>query len=66
MLTIITDIEALKMNKEAKELARQVLTWWEDAQYWECHGHNIFDDEPNFVTKAKKILPDSYKDLLDE
>lgn len=38
------------------ELAIRILTWWKDAQYFEDYpGHNLFNDDPDFVVEAKKI-----------
>lgn len=41
-----------------EELAKLILDWWEEAQYWEAFpGRNQFDEDPQFVVRAKEILP---------
>jgi len=40
-------------------LAECIKTWWEDHKYDACgdYGeHNVYDDEPKFVTLAKEAL----------
>ena len=49
------------IRDEAEELVESVLLWWEDAQYWEDPpGRNRFDDEPEFVKKAR-VVQDAIK-----
>lgn len=41
------------------DLARQVLAWWDDAQYittGEHGGRNVFDHEPDFVQTARAMM----------
>lgn len=49
------------MNK-GKLLASLVLNWWEYHQFDTVDGgdgddYNVFDEEPEFITLAKEILP---------
>lgn len=43
-------------NTEAVNLALLVLKWWQDAQYWDYNGRNVFDDDEDFVVAAKAVL----------
>lgn len=44
----------------ATHLALSVLRWWMDAQYMVSGGgeseRNIFDNDPDFIIEARKIL----------
>ena len=35
------------------KVTNAILAWWENAQFLEEHGRNLFDEEPEFVTLAK-------------
>ncbi len=41
------------------ELVQEVLLWWKeheyDVKYSEDEEYNVYDEEPRFVTIAKKI-----------
>lgn len=44
------------IDSMAKDLSKRILLWWETAQYW-CHGdRNVFDEAPDFVKQAARIL----------
>lgn len=52
-------------DKKYIELAEAVKTWWEAHKFdvtvgggEEYEEYNVFDDEPDFVTKAKEIIGD--------
>ena len=38
------------------ELAEKVYTWWVGHCDVECNGRNLFNEEPEMVVLAKKIL----------
>ncbi len=46
------------MTKDTMLLAEQVLKWWEEHKYFEDSGSGlpIYNEEPDFVVNAKKIL----------
>ena len=49
------------MDDKTKELANAVKDWWEQHKYDVTGEHgdwNVFDEEPEFVTKAKEMLWD--------
>lgn len=40
-----------------RDLAEDVIVWWQDAQYEESPaGQNIYNLKPDFVLKAEKII----------
>lgn len=42
------------LEDSLESMAESILNWWEDAQYLEAYaGRNLFDDDPDFVIKAK-------------
>lgn len=47
-----------QVKAELSELTTMILSWWENAQY-ETTGpwgeYNVYDDEPDFVKKAKEL-----------
>lgn len=45
-------------HAKASPLAREVLTWWVDAQNDVDRGQNIFDRAPDFVAGAESGRPD--------
>lgn len=48
------------------DLARAVLEWWKDAQYWESYpGRNMFDDDPEFVQIAERIVEERTPEQLE-
>jgi hypothetical protein len=45
-----------KMDKGV-ELAELVKSWWEEHKYdTVCDTHNVYDEEPDLVKKAKEII----------
>lgn len=47
------------MENEVNKLIDTVLNWWKEHEYDCCSNgeeeFNVYDDEPEFVTLAKKI-----------
>ena len=49
----------LGVHDQARELARSVMSWWEDHKYDTTGDYgewNVYNAEPEFVKKAKRIL----------
>jgi hypothetical protein len=49
------------MGEKATELAELVKVWWEHHKYdttGDRGDYNAYDDEPDFVIKAKEIIGD--------
>lgn len=45
------------MDNESKSLVESILKWWNEHQYDTCENgeYNIYDEEPKFVTIAKRM-----------
>lgn len=46
---------------KARELAQSIKDWWEAHKYDTTGDYgewNVYDEEPDFVSKAKEILGD--------
>jgi len=46
---------------KARELAESIKDWWKVHKYDVTGDHgerNVYDDEPEFVSKAKEIIGD--------
>jgi len=46
------------MDEDTKKLVNQILDWWKDARCLttgDYGDYNVFDDEPEFVTKALEL-----------
>jgi len=59
------------MNNEAIELAKSVIDWWEINRFQEIplgdgEFDNFWDETPEFVTKAQKIVPDYTPTITEE
>lgn len=45
-----------KSNDRQKEMLTSILSWWDERQFDVWGGdHNVYDDEPEFVTIAKSL-----------